>query len=92
MPSPIENFDGIARICSCLPPDTEGDVGPNHYMEWVNAHYAVYSKTGTVVVPPTAGNTIFTQHSDVARCETHEELNADDLMREVPFAGRGRSG
>src|SRR5262245_13597978 len=35
MPSPIQNFDGIARICGCLPPDTEGDVGPNHYMQWV---------------------------------------------------------
>ena len=55
MPSPIENFDGISNQCGCYPPDTEGDVGPNHYMEWVNLHYAIYSKTGTQIVPPTPG-------------------------------------
>src|SRR5207244_4365554 len=60
MPSPIENFDGISNQCGCYPPDTEGDVGPNHYMEWVNLHYAIYSKTGTQIVPPTPGNTLFT--------------------------------
>ena len=47
MPGPIQNFDGIANLCGCYPPDTEGDVGPNHYMQWVNLHYAIYSKTGT---------------------------------------------
>jgi hypothetical protein len=27
------------------PPDTTGDVGPNHYVQWVNLRYAVYSLT-----------------------------------------------
>ena len=47
MPPPIQNFEGINNLCGCYPPDTEGDVGPNHYMQWVNIHYAIYSKTGT---------------------------------------------
>src|SRR6187397_550744 len=60
MPSPIANFDGITNLCGCYPPDTEGDVGPDHYMQWVNDRYAIYTKTGTQVVPPTTGNTLFT--------------------------------
>src|ERR1044071_4982083 len=24
------------------PPDTTGDVGPNHYVQWVNLRYAIY--------------------------------------------------
>ena len=28
MPAPIQNFDGVELQCGCLPPDTEGDVGP----------------------------------------------------------------
>ena len=50
MPAPIANFDGIARICGCLPPDTDGDVGPNYYMQYVNTDYAVYNKTTGAVV------------------------------------------
>ena len=30
------------------PPDVEGDVGPNHYVEMVNQSWAVYSKSGTL--------------------------------------------
>ena len=25
------------------PPDTTGDVGPNHYVQWVNLRYAIYT-------------------------------------------------
>ena len=59
MPPPIQNFEGINNLCGCYPPDTEGDVGPNHYMQWVNLHYAIYSKTGTLLVGPNPGNTLF---------------------------------
>jgi hypothetical protein len=27
------------------PPDTTGDVGPNHYVQWVNSRYSVYTLT-----------------------------------------------
>ena len=30
---------------SALPPDCNGDIGPNHYVEFVNGVFAVYSKT-----------------------------------------------
>jgi hypothetical protein len=27
------------------PPDTTGDLGPNHYIQWVNSRYAIYTLT-----------------------------------------------
>src|SRR5262249_11151829 len=34
------------------PPDTNGDVGLNHYVQTVNISFAVFSKTGTPVYGP----------------------------------------
>lgn len=34
--------DPLARVA---PPDTTGDVGPNHYVQWVNLRYAIYTLT-----------------------------------------------
>ena len=33
------------------PPDTNGDVGPNHYIQTVNTSIGIYSKTGAVLDP-----------------------------------------
>src|SRR5439155_26052914 len=36
MPAPVLTFDGINAAnsgCGCTPPDTDGDVGPNHYVQ-----------------------------------------------------------
>src|SRR5206468_2709941 len=35
------------------PPDTVGDVGPNHYVQAVNTAFGVFSKTGTQLVAST---------------------------------------
>ena len=34
------------------PPDPVGDVGPNHYVEMVNLTFAVYDKSGNVLLGP----------------------------------------
>src|SRR5215218_9417994 len=34
--------DPQARVA---PPDTTGDVGPNHYVQWVNLRYSIYTLT-----------------------------------------------
>ncbi|MFZ1223074.1 MAG: hypothetical protein WAR01_07550, partial [Dokdonella sp.] len=49
MPTPSLTFLGQtgAEACNCLPPDTNGDVGPNHYVQSVNVRVSVYDKTGT---------------------------------------------
>lgn len=47
MPNPIRNFAGIsfARGGSGWPPDTNGDVGPNHYIQTVNTSIGIYNKS-----------------------------------------------
>jgi uncharacterized repeat protein (TIGR01451 family) len=57
MPPPIENFPGMTRTDNCggqpcgagVPPDTNGDVGLNHYIQAVNQAFAIYDKTGTLL-------------------------------------------
>jgi hypothetical protein len=43
-------------------PDTNGDVGPDHYIQIVNASwFQVFEKDGTPVTEPTTANTIWSQ-------------------------------
>jgi uncharacterized repeat protein (TIGR01451 family) len=49
MPSPSQSFAGLDYNTwgSGHPPDSVGDVGPNHYVQAVNTSIGFYSKTGT---------------------------------------------
>jgi hypothetical protein len=47
MPPVGVSFEGInvGEACeTCLPPDTNGAVGPNHYVQMVNSNFQVYNK------------------------------------------------
>ncbi len=64
MPTPFLNFPGLANVHGVTPPDTQGDVGPNHYVQWVNVHFAVWqldraNHTATMILGPADGNTLF---------------------------------
>jgi hypothetical protein len=37
-----------AACGGCLPPDTNGDIGPNHYVQVVNTQIAVYDRSGAL--------------------------------------------
>jgi hypothetical protein len=55
MPPPLQTFEGMDQAdgCgNCIPPDPNGAVGPNHYVQMVNSSYSVYNKTGTRLVGP----------------------------------------
>ena len=39
-----------------VPPDTEGDVGPDHYFQYINNVATIYDKTGNIVLGPFIGN------------------------------------
>ena len=66
MPTTTLSFDGISNVgqlpavgFQVTPPDTNGDVGPNHYVQTVNLSFAVYDKSGTLLLGPLANNTVW---------------------------------
>ena len=61
MPGPLLTFEGesAAEACACAPPDSDGDVGPNHYIEAVNVAFRVFDKSGTPLTPVTTYNSLF---------------------------------
>ena len=55
MPGPLLTFDGMNSSqsgCLCLPPDTDGDVGPNHYVQSVNSSIKIFDKNGNPLNGP----------------------------------------
>jgi hypothetical protein len=54
MPSPIMNFEGLDNSTGVLPPDTDGQIGPDHYVQIINATVVgIYDKnTGALNHPP----------------------------------------
>jgi hypothetical protein len=66
MPTPLLSFDGLINRMNgeifgfwFLPSDTNGDVGPNHYVQTVNTLMRVYDKTGIPLTPPLKMSNIF---------------------------------
>jgi len=62
IPSPLLTFEGVAETqsgCGCEPPDSDGDVGPNHYIEAVNSSFKVFDKNGATLAGPTTYNSLF---------------------------------
>ncbi len=59
VPSPSAHFEGINNRNGVYPPDTNGDIGPNHYVQMVNLSYAVYNRNGTLAYGPVNSNTIW---------------------------------
>ncbi len=58
-PVPSITFEGINNIQGFYPPDTEGAVGPNHYVHAVNVSFAVLDKTGTFLAGPVDTNDLW---------------------------------
>jgi Ca2+-binding RTX toxin-like protein len=56
--TPNPNFEGIA-FTGFRPPDTNGDVGPNHYIQVVNAQFEIFDKAGNSLAGPLNINTLW---------------------------------
>src|SRR6266568_7202504 len=59
MPGPLFTFEGIGDTCGCQPSDSEGDVGPNHYIEAINETFKIFDKNGNTLSGPTSYNSFF---------------------------------
>ena len=57
---PIQNFEGVNNISGVYPPDTQGDVGLDSYVQVVNLNFGIFSKTGSMIYGPAALSTIWT--------------------------------
>ncbi len=84
MPSTSTNFEGISNIDGVLPPDTNGDVGPNNYVQWVNLHYQVFDRTGASILGPSPGNALWAGFGGV--CEFTNQ--GDPVVRYDRLANR----
>ncbi len=59
MPTPMVSFDGGSNANNLslsgrwvVPPDTNGAVGPNHYVQMLNLFFGIWDKSGTQLVGP----------------------------------------
>jgi hypothetical protein len=84
MPSTSTNFEGINNIDGVLPPDTNGDIGPNNYVQWVNLHFEIFDRTGTSLLGPSLGNSLWSGFGGV--CEFTNQ--GDPVVRYDRMANR----
>src|SRR6476646_1292756 len=85
MPSPNANFEGVNNSCGCSPPDTEGDIGPNHYMQWVNLSFRVFNRDGTPAGSVTPGYQLF---AGTPHCGAASGNGGDPIVLYDQFAHR----
>ena len=59
IPAPLQTFEGMANQDNfnvfgfrVNPPDPNGEVGPNNYVEMINLVFAVYDKAGNLLLGP----------------------------------------
>lgn len=57
-PATLVDFEGVNNVNGVLPPDTNGDIGPNHYVQWVNLSFSVFSRTGALLYGPAGGKSL----------------------------------
>jgi hypothetical protein len=92
-PATLANFDGIGQgfagpsgafTVDSAPPDTNGDIGPNHYVQSVNSDFAIFSKTGTVLYGPAPLNTLWSGFG--GDCQVNND--GDPVVLYDPIADR----
>ncbi len=56
---PILNFKGVGNVNSVYPPDTDGEVGPDHYFQMINLSFAIWDKNGNKLYGPVDNATLW---------------------------------
>src|SRR6266436_6495687 len=74
-PTPSASFAGLdfANWGDGWPPDTNGDVGPNHYIETVNTSIGIYNKSTGVRLAAFSFNTLFSQAATGTPCDNSNQ-------------------
>ena len=80
--SPV-SFDGIPAT-GFVPPDTVGDIGPNHYVQTVNISLAIYDRSGTLLAGPSPINALWADFGGPCEINNH----GDPIVRYDHLADR----
>jgi uncharacterized repeat protein (TIGR01451 family) len=95
IPPTSQNFEGVDigdsssdGVFIGAPPDTNGDVGPNHYVQTVNTAFAIWSKTGKQLVGPTPLNNIWKSAPNAAEFNCTVQSRGDPVVQYDPMADR----
>jgi hypothetical protein len=76
-------FEGVGQgftgpsgtfVVTSAPPDPNGAVGPNHFVEIVNQSFAIFDKSGTPVYGPVPTNTLWSGFG--GGCQTNDDGDA----------------
>ncbi len=66
IPAPLQSFDGLSNQDNfgifgfrVNPPDPNGEVGPNNYVEMINLVFGVYDKSGNLLLGPVDTGTLW---------------------------------
>jgi hypothetical protein len=89
IPPPSLSFDGInTAITTGLAgvPDTNGDVGENHFVQIVNWAYAVWDKSGNQVLAPVSEAFAWRNQPDSDDCKTNDQ--GDPIVLYDPLSKR----
>ena len=92
MPTPSLTFEGIANFNNEInfgpgfligPPDPNGDVGPNNYVQTVNLAFQVFDKSGNPEIPPLPISVLFSGFGDCGNFD-----DGDPIVLYDPLADR----
>jgi hypothetical protein len=56
---PFANFEGIDNRNSVYPPDTDGDIGPDHYFQMINLSFQIFDREGNSLYGPADNSTLW---------------------------------
>ncbi len=94
IPAPSVSFNGQSNLSGVAPPDSVGDVGPNHYVAMSNLSFQIFTKTGTSVFGPALTNTLWQGFGGACQTENsgdpvvlHDQLADRWLLMQFTSAG-----
>ncbi len=56
---PELGIEGVGNVNGVYPPDTDGDVGPDHYFQMINLSFAIWDKQGNKLYGPVNNSTLW---------------------------------
>jgi hypothetical protein len=99
-PSPSTSFKGLdlQNWGGGWPPDTHGDVGPEHYIQAVNTSIGVFDKASGTLLAPFTFNDFFVANGGSGACATlnygdpvvlYDQVSGRWIITDFAFAGNG---